>query len=262
MNSYEERQQARKDRYLAKAQSLRWQSDHACSVASDMASVIPFGQPILVGHHSERSDRAYRGRIDTKMRQSVGLDAKARYYEEKAQSVGLGGISSDDPDAADKLKEKLSKLKDNHAFMLKVNSIVRKKIDQSLKVVELMELGLSEEKAQAILVPNFLGHVGFASYSLSNSNANIRRIEKRIESLEKLSQRNHAEIKAEKYTYKEDAEENRVMFLFEGKPVEGVRNLLKRNGFRWSPRRCAWVRQLNNSGIWAGKVVMKALETF
>ena len=28
-----------------------------------MASVIPFGQPILVGHHSERRDRSYRDRI-------------------------------------------------------------------------------------------------------------------------------------------------------------------------------------------------------
>ena len=50
------------------------------------------------------------------------------------------------------------------------------------------------------------------------------------------------------------------MFEFTGKPDEQVRNVLKRNGFKWSPNRGAWVRQLNNAGIYAGEIVRKALD--
>ncbi|MGE8450885.1 MAG: hypothetical protein ACN6OP_09780 [Pseudomonadales bacterium] len=67
------------------------------------------------------------------------------------------------------------------------------------------------------------------------------------------------EVETEGYTYREDVEENRVMFEFDGKPEQNVRDLLKRNAFKWSPSRNAWVRQLTNSGIYAGKMVCQGL---
>lgn len=36
--------------------------------------------------------------------------------------------------------------------------------------------------------------------------------------------------------------------------------MLKRNGFKWSPSRGAWVRQLNNAGIYAASQVRKVLD--
>ncbi|MEE8059026.1 MAG: DUF3560 domain-containing protein [Pseudomonadales bacterium] len=41
----------------------RQESQTVYKRAKDMAPVIPFGQPILVGHHSEHRDRRYRDRI-------------------------------------------------------------------------------------------------------------------------------------------------------------------------------------------------------
>jgi len=67
------------------------------------------------------------------------------------------------------------------------------------------------------------------------------------------------EVETEGYTYREDVEENRVMFEFDGKPEQNVRDLLKRNAFNWSPSRSAWVRQLTNSGIYAGEMVCQGL---
>ena len=64
-------------------------------------SVIPFGQPILVGHHSETRDRNYRKRIHGQLpeeRFDASKKAKRRSAE-RAASVGKGGISSDDPEA-------------------------------------------------------------------------------------------------------------------------------------------------------------------
>ncbi|MNW12046.1 hypothetical protein D3C71_2096330 [compost metagenome] len=49
------------------------------------------------------------------------------------------------------------------------------------------------------------------------------------------------------------------MFVFDGKPSQEVRDLLKRNAFKWSPSRNAWVRQLTGSGIYAGQTVREGL---
>lgn len=109
MNTYEAKQAARKARYEARAGQAQTQSDTVASQASRMADAIPMGQPILVGHHSERSDRRYRERISRGFEKSFELQKKAEHYANKAASVGKGGISSDDPAAVDKLQAKLSR---------------------------------------------------------------------------------------------------------------------------------------------------------
>ena len=55
MNSYEEKQEARRARYEEKASRLRDEAHRLHDQAHEMASAIPFGQPILVGHHSEET---------------------------------------------------------------------------------------------------------------------------------------------------------------------------------------------------------------
>lgn len=51
------------------------------------------------------------------------------------------------------------------------------------------------------------------------------------------------------------------MFIFSGKPNEEIRNILKSNGFKWSPSRLAWVRMASSNGIYSSKRVMKLLES-
>lgn len=60
--------------------------------ARDMGEAIPFGQPILVGHHSEGRDRNLRGRIHNTYGKAFALQDKAKHYEQKAARVGTGGI--------------------------------------------------------------------------------------------------------------------------------------------------------------------------
>ena len=108
MQNYEERQQARKERYEKRAEQLREEAKRLHGQAHEMASAIPFGQPILVGHHSEGRDRRYRERIHNTFGRSFAAQEKAEYYERKAESVGRSGISSDDPDAIKKLRSKLA----------------------------------------------------------------------------------------------------------------------------------------------------------
>lgn len=260
MNSYEEKQEARRARYEEKASRLRDEAHRLHDQAHEMASAIPFGQPILVGHHSEGRDRRYRDRIHNTFGKAFATMDKADYYEEKAAKVGSGGISSDDPDALDKLNDKLENLRRNHEFMKAANAAIRKGKTIEAKLANLMALGVSEGEAQDILKPDCLGRVGFAPYSLQNSNANIRRVEQRIRELERAAAAESREEEGQGYIYREDTEENRIMFLFPGKPDDDTRQMLKGYGFRWSPTRKAWVRMLNGRGRFAAMCVRERLD--
>lgn len=44
-------------------------------------------------------------------------------------------------------------------------------------------------------------------------------------------------------------EQNRLQLFFEGKPDEAIRTILKKCGYKWSPRNTAWQRQLTPNAI-------------
>jgi DNA repair ATPase RecN len=227
-----------------------------------MASVIPFGQPILIGHHSEKRDRNYRARITSNMNKSCELQKKADYYESKAAGVGTGGISSDDPDAVTKLQKKLANLEKSQETMKACNKIIKKYSDEEKRIAELMKVGITEAQAREVLKPDCFGGIGFAPYSLQNNNAEIRRIRGRIEDLTKIK-KNVAFTKEEyeNFSYQIDDEENRVMFIFSGKPDEETRTILKRNAFKYSPTRNAWVRKITNNALYDARTVKEKLLT-
>ena len=77
----------RAERFEALAEKTHDKANQLHSDAERMASVIPFGQPILIGHHSERSDRNYRDRIHNKYGKAFETFDKAKEYEEKASTA-------------------------------------------------------------------------------------------------------------------------------------------------------------------------------
>ena len=123
---------------------------------------------------------------------------------------------------------------------------------------KLRELNLSDEKIQELRKPGILGYTGFESFELSNNNANIRRIEKRIADLKARQEREPVTVRGEFYEYK--VEDNRCQFIFAGKPNAEVRTFLKKHAFKWSPSRGAWVRQASKSGIFAADTVKNFLD--
>jgi uncharacterized protein YciW len=253
MNSYELKQYERKARLAERAERKQAEANARLNKARQMADVIPFGQPILVGHYSEGRDRNYRKRIDNNFRKGFELDKEAAELRGRANTES-NAISSDDPDAVIKLREKLAGLEADQERMKAANKLVR-----AGKVDELAEM-FSERVAEKLMEPDFAQRKGFPSYMLSNNNANIRRIKDRISALERAAERPVAEpIRTNRYTLREDAEENRIMFEFPGKPSAEIRTILKRNGFKWSPSRVAWVRMLNNAGRYAAKCVTREI---
>lgn len=75
------------DRYEGYADNAASRSEAAYERSRQICDRIPFGQPILVGHHSERGARADQRRIDAAMRKSVNEGEKASYFEGQVSNL-------------------------------------------------------------------------------------------------------------------------------------------------------------------------------
>lgn len=241
-NNYQEKKEARIRRYEELAAKNHALASVKHQESRDMLSAIPMGQPILIGHHSEKRDRNYRERAWNKIGQAIKLDEKAKYYEDKARAAANNNsISSDDPEAIKLLKEKLEKLKKLQDVMKAANKVIRSnKLTNDEKINSLIELGICEEDATKLLDANKFGGAGFASYKLTNNNANIKRVEARIKELEKRANDKTTEEEINGIKIIDNVEDNRLQIYFEGIPAVEIRQKLKSNGFRWSRYNGCW----------------------
>ena len=111
MNAWEEKQAAKAERFRERAEKARAESAASAASAHRMADIIPFGQPILVGHHSEGRHRRDIERIHRGYERASEAQEKAEYYDRRAENAENGHvISSDDPDAVPKLRAKLAEM--------------------------------------------------------------------------------------------------------------------------------------------------------
>jgi Domain of unknown function (DUF3560) len=82
------RAEARAEVYAERSERAETAAASAYQAAHAELDLIPPGQPILVGHHSERGHRAALERIDNRMRRSIEEDAKATHYQRAATVAG------------------------------------------------------------------------------------------------------------------------------------------------------------------------------
>lgn len=99
----------------------------------------------------------------------------------------------------------------------------------------------------------------YPAYDLQNSNANIKRIRQRIASLQAVKASPTQEEQHNGCTYLENSAIMRVQLVFDSKPSENTRALLKANGFHWSPSQGAWQRQLTENGKAAARRVLESM---
>ena len=106
-----EKQQARKEHYEELAEKANARSAQAFERSHKMVEHIPLGQPILVGHYSERGHRRLLDRSWNKMGESVKESEKADYYRRKAEAAANNdAIYTGDDDAEERLREKIAGL--------------------------------------------------------------------------------------------------------------------------------------------------------
>lgn len=171
---------------------------------------------------------------------------------DKIRSVGTGGISSDDPQAVEKLEAKLATLEKHQEMMKAANVAIRMK-DPTEGDAKLAELGYTPEDIAKLREPDFCGRIGYPAYLLQNNNANIRRIRGRIEELKKRTENTPEGWEFDGGRVVVNTTENRLQIIFDGKPDADIRTELKGEGFRWAPSQGAWQRQLTDNAMRAAR---------
>ena len=246
---YEERQERRRERLEERAEKQHAEAGHRHGESQRMAETMN-GQPVLIGHHSEKRHRRDIDRMWNHTRKGLEADQAARDLDHRAEAVGTGGVSSDDPEAVTKLKTKLAGLESGRDKMKAINAAWRKagkpRADNAegwAKVAEI--LGHNVEQVRIDQARDFTHRAPF-TYAITNQGAEIRRISQRIEALARAEAApDHPAIEGEGWRIWEDRDENRLFICHDAKPAGEVRDNLKRWGFRWNRYAGAWGRLLN-----------------
>ena len=252
---FAEKRAARIERMHAKAARLGTEAESVHAQARRTGDLIPFGQPVLVGHHSQRRHERDLARIDRGYRKSFALSDKATELERRAtHAESARTVFSDDPEAIDKLKEKLARLNKLRETMRHANAVIRRGSDV---VSALGALGIREETAKQLLEKDFAGRIGFPDYKLRNTASEAKRIEKRIRELEaRASTAAPTDVVIGGGRISEA--DNRVRVTFPSMPPAAMRRALKAAGFRWSPTANAWQRHASNGAWYAAKAALTA----
>ena len=191
--------------------------------------------------------------VRKKEKQNAAMDSNMQEWRDiqglldKIRSTGMGGISADDPDAVAKLQAKLDNLIESQETMKAVNAYYRKhKTLDGCPHLPPQTL----EKLKADMAQGWhLEDKPFASWALSNNNAEIHRVKARIESLTRKEQTPFVGWEFDGGKVEINREENRLQVFFDGKPDADTRAELKDGGFRWAPSAKAWQRQLTDNAF-------------
>ncbi len=108
-----ERAQAKADRLDGIADKRAAQAGAFSRAASDIAQRFEFGQPILVGHHSERKARKDKERMDNAQRNAAKAHRAISYWQYRAEGVERHANYKNDPRTrARRIKTLLAELRD------------------------------------------------------------------------------------------------------------------------------------------------------
>lgn len=184
--TYRDRREARAERLRVWAAAREVKSDAAYAAVRVIGDQIPFGQPILVGHHSEGRARRDQQRMRTGMDRSVEHADKAQSMNARADNIEgqlARAIYSDDTDAVPALEARLAGLEAERDRIKTYNASCRKGA---------RDLDLLDAKQRADLLstatssPYMIGKQGqMPGYVLTNLSGNITRNRKRLEQLRK-----------------------------------------------------------------------------
>lgn len=177
-----ERREARANRLRGWADSREAKSDAALAKARDMASMIPFGQPMMPGHHSYRADVSYRDRMHSAYDRGMGDAVKADEMHQRAANIEAataGSIFDDDPDAIERLEAKLARLEAERDRIKAYNASCRKGAPDLSLLTERERDGL--RLSPAAYQERRRGQM--PSYVLSNLGGTIAATRKRLEAL-------------------------------------------------------------------------------
>ncbi len=167
-------------------------------------------------------------------------------------------ILSSDENAIELLRDKINKLEAEQAKMKAVNAYYRK--NKTLDgCPELTSKQIEMLKSEMISNYHY-ENKPFMSFQLSNNNAVIKNTKKRLDELLRVKEDGTCEKENRFFKVVENTELMRLQLIFEGKPEPEVRDILKSNGFKWSPKNVCWQRQLTENAKYSAAKVFRELE--
>jgi len=227
--TYRERREAKVDRLRDWAVKRDAKASQASQRVHAIADNIPFGQPILVGHHSEAHARRDQERIQNGMRVAVDNANKADQFESRADNIERAletSVYSDDVDAIERLQTRITANEAKRDKMKQVNALYRKR-----DAAGLLALGVHLETLQAKLAAAgpYWGDQPFMPFELTNLGASIRKDKQRLEEIKVRS--NRLEKAAAVGVLVEGTEYVRV--TFPKKPEREIIDAMKASNFYW-----------------------------
>lgn len=180
MSTYRERRLQRAEKLREWAEKREVKADAAYRDFRTRLDGIPPGQPILVGHHSEKRHRRELERIDNSLGRYVEHTKKAHEMAGSAAEIehqADRAIYDDDPDALERLEERIAELEAERERRKAANTAYRKEHRAELAAMR------PYERSEAIPYP---------TYSLSNLSGNIARLRKRIPVIKARQERDAA----------------------------------------------------------------------
>ena len=187
MSTYRERREAKADRLREWADKRDAKAGERQAAADQTAGMIPFGQPILVGHHSERGDRNRRDRMRGNYDKAGEHRGKAADFRRRANGIDAAAdraVYSDDTDAVERLTTRIAEREAERDRIKAFNAEVRKSGHLDL---DLLDAKQQADYVSLVKVAAYqLGKGGaFPGYVLSNLGAVIRKDKGRLTTLER-----------------------------------------------------------------------------
>lgn len=237
IKAYKEKRNAKLERYEELADKNKQKAQAEYEYGNKLADMIPMGQPILIGHHSEGKHRRHLEKIHNSMNKTIELKEKSEYYENKVDNIlNPRGISSDDPEAIIKLNAEIAELEKTRTY-LKTNYVFKSNVKDW------------EE-----------GSEHYRKLELESVTRKIRDKKKRIEQLRALNKIPSEDKTINGITLSIDKADNRVKLFFPSIPSEETRTKLKSSGFHWSPTNQAWQRMISNQAIYEAEQILNEVK--
>jgi hypothetical protein len=173
MGTYREGRTARVEKLRGYSAANAAKSEAAHAGVQQIADMIPFGQPIIVGHYSEKGHRRDIAKMQSGMTKSVATADRAAEQAARADEIerqAARAIYDDDPDAIERLTVKLTSLEAARESMKLANANYRKEHKAELKEMTAYMRDCA---------------VPFKSYQITNLGGTIGTTRKRLERLQR-----------------------------------------------------------------------------
>jgi hypothetical protein len=183
---------------------------------------------------------ANRKRMESAQRAWEEFQAWRERYIKRANRVPTKTPEEEIDDAVIRLEKE----RNAHTLMVEVNKIHRRKVsDEEKRKAFAEEMALSDKLVDKLMVPDYMGRLGFASYALTNSNARIKSLEEKVLIMRKRIERrdDFEPIAFPGGTI--DIKYDRVVIKHDEKPGPEAITAIKARGFHWSPKGLCWCRK-------------------